>query len=205
MISGRGSNMQRLVQACRAEQWNAEIVGILSNRPAVEGLIFSANNDILSLVCDHKAYSSREAFDAALATEIDKLQPTLVVLAGFMRVLTPEFVKRYEGRLLNIHPSLLPSFAGLHTHEKAIAAGVKLHGATVHFVTAELDHGPVVMQAAVPVLPHDDASTLAARVLKQEHVIYPLAVRWFVQGNLEWCDGRVRTKDGASQLVMAEV
>jgi phosphoribosylglycinamide formyltransferase 1 len=201
LISGRGSNMRSLVQACKAERWNAEIVGILSNRPNAEGLIYGANEAIPTIVCDHKAYSSRDAFDTAMAAEIDKLQPTLVVLAGFMRVLTPGFVQRYEGRLLNIHPSLLPSFAGLHTHEKAIAAGVKIHGATVHFVTAELDHGPVVIQAAVPVLPSDDAATLAARVLALEHVMYPQAVRWFIEDNLDVQNGLVFTKNGANQRI----
>jgi phosphoribosylglycinamide formyltransferase 1 len=205
LISGRGSNMRSLVQACKTEQWNAQIVGILSSHTAAEGLITSANEGILAIVCDHKAFSGRDEFDTALAAEIDKLQPTLVVLAGFMRVLTPAFVQRYEGRLLNIHPSLLPSFPGLHTHEKAIAAGVKLHGATVHFVTAELDHGPVLIQVAVPVLPDDDADTLAARVLAQEHVIYPRAVRWFIEDNLDIQNGKVHTKDGAAQLIGVSV
>lgn len=205
LISGRGSNMRSIVEACETEQWNAEIVGILSNRPSAGGLNYSATKKIPSLVCDHKAFPNRQSFDNAMIEKIDALKPTLVVLAGFMRVLTPDFVKHYEGRLLNIHPSLLPSFPGLHTHEQALKAGVKVHGATVHFVTAELDHGPVVIQAAVPVLPEDDADTLAARVLTQEHVIYPRAVRWFIEGNLDRVNGSVRAINKAPQYLLAGV
>jgi phosphoribosylglycinamide formyltransferase-1 len=197
--------MRSLVEACAHEQWNAEIAGILSNRPNASGIEYCTKLGIPVKVCDHKAYPSRESFDAALAAEIDQLKPTLVILAGFMRVLSADFVKRYEGRLLNIHPSLLPSFPGLHTHERALQAGVKLHGATVHFVTPELDHGPVVMQAAVPVLTNDTADTLAARVLAQEHVIYPRAVRWFIESNLVIEQGIVRTRDGAAQSLYAGV
>ncbi len=195
--------MRCIVEACAHEQWNADIAGILSNRSNASGLEYSAKLGIPVKVCDHKAYPSREAFDVALAAEIDHFRPTLVILAGFMRVLSADFVKRYEGRLLNIHPSLLPSFPGLHTHERALQSGVKLHGATVHFVTPELDHGPVVMQAVVPVLPNDTTDTLAARVLAQEHVIYPCVVRWFVQGNLAIEQGIVRTRDGAAQHLFA--
>jgi phosphoribosylglycinamide formyltransferase-1 len=154
-------------------------------------------------VVDHKAFAEREDFDAALAQAIDAHAPDLAVLAGFMRILGADFVRRYEGRILNIHPSLLPAFTGLNTHRRAIEAGCKLAGATVHFVTAELDHGPIVLQAAVPVLPGDDEDALSARVLAQEHVVYPRAVRWFVQGQLRIERGVVRHAGGAAQWVVA--
>ncbi len=176
---------------------------MVSNRPDAKGLDFARARGIATEVVDHKAFASRAAFDAALGAAIDRHGPDLVVLAGFMRVLTEGFVHRYDGRLLNIHPSLLPSFPGLHTHERALEAGVKIHGATVHFVTADLDHGPIVAQAAVPVLAGDDADTLAARVLRQEHVLYPRAVRWFVEDRLTIAGGIVRVAGGAEQLVYA--
>lgn len=182
LISGRGSNMEAIV---RAQIPGARIAAVISNRPDAGGLDFAARHGIAVRVVDHKAYPSREAFDAALAGEIDALSPDLVVLAGFMRVLTDAFVSRYAGRLLNIHPSLLPSFPGLHTHRRALEAGVRVHGTTVHFVTPTLDCGPVVIQAAVPVLAEDDEDSLAARVLVQEHRIYPQAVRWFVEDRLQ--------------------
>lgn len=188
LISGRGSNMEAIV---RAQIPGAEVSAVIANRPDAAGLAFAVDHGIVTQVVDHKAYPSREAFDVALADAIDAYRPDLVVLAGFMRVLTDAFVARYAGRLLNIHPSLLPSFPGLHTHRKAIEAGVRVHGATVHFVTPTLDCGPVVIQAAVPVLPGDDEATLARRVLEQEHRIYPQAVRWFVDGRLTLTDGRV--------------
>lgn len=188
LISGRGSNMEAII---RAQIPGAEVSAVIANRPDAEGLAFAVDQGILTQVVDHKAYPSREAFDAALADAIDAHRPDLVVLAGFMRVLTDAFVTRYAGRLLNIHPSLLPSFPGLHTHRKALEAGVRVHGATVHFVTPTLDCGPVVIQAAVPVLPGDDEAALARRVLEQEHRIYPQAVRWFVDGRLTLTDGRV--------------
>jgi phosphoribosylglycinamide formyltransferase-1 len=199
LISGRGSNMEAITQACAAEGWPARVVAVISNRPAAAGLAWAAARGIEAVGLDHRAHADRAAFDAALAAEIDRHQPDLVVLAGFMRILGAEFVRRYEGRLLNIHPSLLPAFAGLHTHQRAIDAGCKLAGATVHFVTPELDHGPIVIQAAVPVLPDDDEDALAARVLAREHVIYPRAVRWFVEGRLQLQDGRVRQLDDAPQ------
>ncbi len=188
LISGRGSNMEAIV---RAQIPGAEVSAVIANRPDAAGLAFAVDHGIVTQVVDHKAYPSREAFDVALADAIDAYRPDLVVLAGFMRVLTDAFVARYAGRLLNIHPSLLPSFPGLHTHRKAIEAGVRVHGATVHFVTPTLDCGPVVIQAAVPLLPGDDEATLARRVLEQEHRIYPQAVRWFVDGRLTLTDGRV--------------
>lgn len=170
----------------------ARICAVISNDPAAKGLATAAAHGIPTAVVDHKAHATREAFDAALAQAIDAHHADLVVLAGFMRILTADFVGRYRGRMVNIHPSLLPSFTGLHTHRQAIAAGVRIHGCTVHFVTPALDHGPVVVQAAVPVLDGDDEASLAARVLQQEHIVYPLAVRWFAEGRLALEGGRVR-------------
>jgi phosphoribosylglycinamide formyltransferase-1 len=191
LISGRGSNMQAIVQAARDQQWPAKIAAIISNRADAEGLLFAAQLGIPTAVVANKDYPSRAEFDAALQVAIDRFTPDLVVLAGFMRILTAPFVEHYAGRMLNIHPSLLPSFPGLATHQQALRAGVKLHGATVHFVTAELDHGPIVAQAAVPVLFNDTEQSLAARVLTQEHIIYPRAVRWFIEGHLSLTDGLV--------------
>jgi phosphoribosylglycinamide formyltransferase-1 len=197
LISGRGSNLRALLEA------GLPVSGVISNRAEAKGLAVAAARGIATRVVDHRPFASREAFDAALAGQIDALRPRLVVLAGFMRVLTPSFVTRYEGRLLNIHPSLLPAFPGLDTHARALAAGVKLHGCTVHFVTAELDHGPIVIQAAVPVRQDDTAETLAARVLRQEHEIYPRAARWFLDGKLVIESGVVRVKGNDAQLVLA--
>ncbi|TAL56537.1 phosphoribosylglycinamide formyltransferase [Pandoraea sp.] len=191
LISGRGSNMEAIVRACTAEQWPARIAAVISNRADAAGLSFAQSHGIVTAVVESRGFGEREQFDTALAAAIDGFAPDLVVLAGFMRILTPGFVARYAGRLLNIHPSLLPSFPGLHTHERALEAGIKVHGASVHFVTAELDHGPIVIQAVVPVKPADTAADLAARVLRCEHVIYPRAVRWFVEDRLRVCDGRV--------------
>ena len=191
LISGRGSNMEAVVRAAQAEQWPARIAAVISNRADAGGLQFAASHGIATAVVSNKDYPSREAFDAALQVEIDRFEPDLVVLAGFMRILTPGFVAHYEGRMLNIHPSLLPLFPGLHTHEQALQAGVKEHGATVHFVTAQLDHGPMVGQAQVPVLEGDTPETLAARVLVQEHQLYPRAIRWFVEDRLTIADGKV--------------
>lgn len=196
LISGRGSNMEAII---RAQIPGAEVSAVIANRPDAEGLAFAVDQGIVTQVVDHKAYPSREAFDAALADAIDAHRPDLVVLAGFMRVLTDAFVTRYAGRLFNIHPSLLPSFPGLHTHRKALEAGVRVHGATVHFVTPTLDCGPVVIQATVPVLPGDDEAALARRVLEQEHRIYPQAVRWFVDGRLTLTDGRVLVQGERAQ------
>jgi phosphoribosylglycinamide formyltransferase-1 len=180
LISGGGSNMAAIVRAAQREQWGrvhgAEVKAVISNRADAGGLAFARGQGLPTEVVDHKAFPSREAFDAALAAAIDRYQPALVVLAGFMRILTPGFVARYEGRLLNIHPSLLPAFPGLHTHQRALEAGCRFAGATVHQVTAELDFGPILEQAVVPVLPGDSAETLAARVLTQEHLIYPKAI-----------------------------
>ena len=202
LISGRGSNMQAIVQHCADEAWAARVVAVVSNRADAQGLQFAAAQGITTAVVDHKTFASREAFDDQLARCIDAYEPDLLVLAGFMRILTPAFVARYEGRFLNIHPSLLPAFPGLHTHRRALQAGCKVAGATVHFVTAELDHGPIVIQSAVPVRTGDDEETLSARVLATEHVIYPLAVRWFVEGLLRVELGLVVQTQGASQVLI---
>jgi phosphoribosylglycinamide formyltransferase-1 len=192
LISGRGSNMEAIVQALQSERWPARIAAVISNRADAPGLAFAAAHGIATAVVANKDYASRAEFDAALLTVIDGFAPDLVVLAGFMRILTEAFVTHYAGRMLNIHPSLLPLFPGLATHAQALAAGVREHGATVHFVTAELDHGPMVLQASVPVQPEDTVETLSARVLEQEHVIYPRAVRWFVEDRLTVAQGAVQ-------------
>ncbi|MBK9446101.1 MAG: phosphoribosylglycinamide formyltransferase [Betaproteobacteria bacterium] len=192
LISGRGSNMESLLAAVARGDVPVRVAAIISNRPDAKGLETAAAQGVPTAVVDHKAYAGREAFDAALVECIDRFAPDLVVLAGFMRILTEGFVRHYDGRLLNIHPSLLPSFPGLHTHQRALEEGVRIHGCTVHFVTPALDHGPVVVQAAVPVFDGDDEASLAARVLAQEHVVYPLAVRWFAEGRLRLDNGRVR-------------
>jgi phosphoribosylglycinamide formyltransferase 1 len=199
LISGRGSNMQAIVRAAKSEKWPCRIAAVISNRADAEGLVFAAEHGIPTTVVPSRQFPSRDEFDAALRAEIDKFAPDLVVLAGFMRILTPAFVEHYAGRMLNIHPSLLPSFPGLATHSQALAAGVKVHGATVHFVTAELDHGPIVEQAVVPVLPGDTEHDLADRVLAQEHVIYPKSVRWFIEGRLTIDNGLVRVASGTTQ------
>lgn len=180
LISGGGSNMAAIVRCAQREGWDkahgAKVAAVISNRADAGGLAVARENSIATEVVDHKRFATREAFDAELAAVIDRYQPALVVLAGFMRILTPGFVQRYQGRLLNIHPSLLPAFPGLHTHQRAIEAGCKFAGATVHQVTSELDYGPILDQAVVPVMPDDTADSLAARVLTQEHLIYPRAI-----------------------------
>jgi phosphoribosylglycinamide formyltransferase-1 len=201
LISGRGSNMEAIVEACRAEGWPASVVAVLSNRPEAAGLAFARARGIATAVVDHRGFPDRQAFDAALAEAVDAFRPDLVVLAGFMRILGADFVGRYAGRLMNIHPSLLPSFPGLHTHRRALQAGCAVAGATVHLVTAELDHGPIVMQSVVPVQPDDDEDTLAARVLATEHRIYPRAVRWFVEDAWVVEGLRVSHRGGEVRLV----
>jgi phosphoribosylglycinamide formyltransferase-1 len=191
LISGRGSNMQAMLKVAAAEHWPAQFAAVISNQPNAAGLDVARAAGIATAAINHRDYPDREQFDAALAELIDQHSPDLIVLAGFMRILTPGFVNRFFGRLINIHPSLLPSFPGLHTHQQAIDAGVKVHGATVHFVTAELDHGPIISQATVPVLDDDTEDTLAARVLEQEHRIYPQAVRDLMSDTLKLVDGRV--------------
>ncbi|NHZ32359.1 phosphoribosylglycinamide formyltransferase [Massilia rubra] len=195
LISGRGSNMEAVVHAAREEQWPARIAAVISNKADAKGLEFAQEHGIPTAVVANKEFATREAFDAALQDTIDGFAPDLVVLAGFMRILTPGFVAHYDGRMLNIHPSLLPLFPGLHTHQQALDAGVARHGATVHFVTAELDHGPAVLKAEVDVLPGDTPDTLAARVLVQEHTLYPRAIRLFVEDRLSIDNGDVRIAD----------
>ena len=202
LISGRGSNMEAIVQRCAEQGWPAQVVAVIANRPQAGGLAWAAAQGIATAVVDHKTHASREAFDDALAEVIETHRPDLVVLAGFMRVLGTRFVQLFASRLLNIHPSLLPAFPGLHTHRRALEAGCKAVGATVHFVTPELDHGPIVMQSVVPVRPGDDEHSLAARVLATEHVIYPQAVHWFVEDKLKVADGIVTQTDGASQVLL---
>lgn len=199
LISGRGSNMEALVRACAAERWPARIEAVVSNRPDAAGLAYAARQGIATAVVDHRAHATREAFDGALAQAVDAFSPDCVVLAGFMRILGAAFVDRYAGRLLNIHPSVLPAFPGLHTHRRALEAGCQVAGATVHLVTPELDHGPIVIQSVVPVRGDDDEHTLAARVLATEHLIYPRAVRWFVEDALEVSGHRVRHRGGEPQ------
>ncbi len=199
LISGRGSNMEAIVAACERERWPAAVVAVIANRADAAGLAFAAGRGIATAVVEHRAFAAREDFDAALACAIDAHAPDVVVQAGFMRILGAEFVARYSGRMLNIHPSLLPAFPGLHTHRRALEAGCQLAGATVHFVTAELDCGPIVAQGAVPVLPGDTEASLAARVLAMEHRLYPLALRWWVEGALSVDGARVRQRDGQAQ------
>jgi phosphoribosylglycinamide formyltransferase-1 len=199
LISGRGSNMEAIVRAAQAEKWPVSIAAVISNRTDSAGLEFARRHGIATAVVANKDYPTREQFDTALRAAIDVFAPDLVVLAGFMRILTTPFVEHYAGRMLNIHPSLLPSFPGLATHRQALAAGVRLHGATVHFVTPDLDHGPIVAQVAVPVRDTDSEETLAERVLEQEHLIYPRAVRWFVEGKLSLDGNRVRLDPSAEQ------
>lgn len=196
--------MQALVRACSREAWPARIAAVVANRPDAAGLAFAEAAGIATAVVDYRDYPERDAFDAALAGVVDGFSPDLVVLAGFMRVLTTPFVERYAGRMLNVHPSLLPSFPGLKTHQRALEAGVALHGATVHFVTPQLDHGPIVAQAAVPVAAGDDAAALAARVLDVEHVVYPRAVRWFVEGRLALDGMRVTVNPPEPQWLFAD-
>lgn len=203
LISGRGSNMEAIVKRCAAEGWPARIAAVISNRADAGGLAFAASHGIATAVVDHRGRASREDFDASLAQAIDAFEPDLLVLAGFMRILGAGFVQRYQGRMLNIHPSLLPAFPGLHTHQRALDAGCQLAGATVHFVTPELDHGPIVMQSVVPVRAGDDADALSARVLATEHQIYPQSVRWFCEEALSVDGERVTHTGGAAQLLIA--
>lgn len=196
LISGRGSNLQAILDQAASGELPVAIAAVISNRPGVQGLERARQAGVTALDLDHTLFADRPAFEAALIELIDRYRPDLVILAGFMRVLTSGFTEHYRGRLLNIHPSLLPKFRGLHTHERAIAAGEIEHGASIHFVTAELDGGPVIVQARVPVLQDDDPDRLAARVLEQEHQLYPQAIHWFAQGRLRlrgeqvWFDGK---------------
>lgn len=188
LISGRGSNMQSLVAAARAPDYPAEIVLVASNRPDAAGIAWAVEQGLPTVIIDHKGYGSRAAFERALQSALDTHHVELVALAGFMRLMTPEFVAHWQNRMINIHPSLLPSFKGLHTHEQAIAAGVKIAGCTVHYVRPEMDAGPIIAQAAVSVLSSDTAETLAAKILKVEHRVYPAALRLVAAGQV-WCEG----------------
>jgi len=201
LISGRGTNMEAIVGAGLP----AKVAAVISNRPDAAGLKFAAQSGIAAQVIDERKFSSRGAFDTALEAAIERHSPDLLALAGFMRVLGGDFVRHYSGRMVNIHPSLLPAFPGLHTHRRALQEGVKVHGCTVHFVTPQVDHGPIIVQAAVPVHAGDTEATLAARVLRQEHRVYPLAIRWFVEGRLAVENGIVRVNaPDAVQAVLAD-
>ena len=202
LISGRGSNLEAIVRACAELHWGALVAAVISNRPDAEGLAIARLHGITTAVVDHKAFESREAFDAELADAVERHAPNVIVLAGFMRVLGDGFVRRFEGRMLNVHPSLLPAFTGLHTHRRAIEAGCKLAGATVHFVTPELDHGPIIAQAIVAVLAGDTPESLAARVLEREHMLYPLAIGWLLRGELRLVGGVVTHTLGEPQLLL---
>jgi len=199
LISGRGSNMEAIVRACSAEGWPARVSAVISNRPDAAGLAFAEAQGIATAVVDHKAFEGRAPFDAELQKVIDGFAPDLVVLAGFMRILTPGFTAHYAQRMLNIHPSLLPAFTGLHTHRRALQTGCRFVGATVHFVTAELDHGAIVAQAVMAVRSNDDEASVTARVLALEHRMYPSAVRWFVEDQLAVSGEVVRHLGGESQ------
>ena len=201
LISGRGSNMEAIVRAGLP----AKVAAVISNRADAPGLKFAAQSGLPVEVVDEREFSLRGAFDAALEAAIERHSPDLVALAGFMRILGGDLVRHYSGRMVNIHPSLLPAFPGLHTHRRALQEGVKLHGCTVHFVTPQVDHGPIIAQAAIPVRAGDTEATLAARVLQQEHRIYPLAIRWFVEGRLAVENGIVRVDGpGARQALLVE-
>ena len=201
LISGRGSNLAALLAAAASEDWSrtlgARIAGVISNRPDAAGLALAAEQGVATRVIDHRGFDSRDAFDAALAESIDAWCPELVVLAGFMRVLTRDFVERYRGRMINIHPSLLPAFPGLATHRRALAAGVRVHGATVHFVSHDVDGGAIIAQAAVPVRIDDTEETLSARVLAQEHRLLPRCVRMLLEGTLIWREGHLEVASGS--------
>lgn len=201
LISGRGSNLEALINAGLPVKFAA----VISSHPAAGGLEHAKKHGITTLILNHRDYAVREDFDAELTARLETFRPDLIVLAGFMRILGDTFVRRFENRIMNIHPSLLPAFPGLHTHAQALAAGVKIHGCTVHFVTPELDHGPIIIQAAVPVLPSDNEQSLAARVLEQEHRIYPLAVRWFAEDRLVIENRRVRVIDASDKISSMQV
>ena len=195
LVSGRGSNLQALIDACSDPAFPAQIVLVLSNVPSAPALARARSAGLPTEVLDHRDYGSRDLFDAALRTRVEKSAAGLVCLAGFMRLLTPAFVATFQERLINVHPSLLPAFPGLHTHERALAAGARYHGCTIHFVSAETDAGPIIAQSAVPVRPDDTVESLSARVLETEHVCYPQAVRWFAEGRLSVENGVVHVRD----------
>lgn len=193
LVSGSGSNLQAIIDACTSHHINGEIVAVISNKPEVYALTRAKNSDIPAWVINHNAYSTREEFDHVMAQKIDTYHPDLIVLAGYMRILTADFVKRYTGKMINIHPSLLPKYPGLHTHKRAIEAGDQEHGTSVHFVTEELDGGPIILQAKVPIFADDEEQDVIDRVLVQEHQIYPLVIKWF-------CDNRLNMQNGRAYL-----
>lgn len=203
LLSGRGSNCEAILAACDREGWNARVACVVSNRADARGLELARERGIATAVVDHRAYADRAAFDAALGDAVAAHAPDAVALAGFMRVLTPVFVDRFADRLLNVHPSLLPAFPGLDTHRRAIESGARVSGASVHFVTAALDHGPIVLQSVVPIADGDTPDALAARVLATEHVVYPRAIRWLLEGALERDGMRVRHRGGEAQVLFA--
>ncbi len=194
LISGRGSNMQALLEA----EFRIDRITVISNNPQAEGLILARKYGVKTMALDHRSFPDREAFDTALAKKIDACQPKLIALAGFMRILSNRFVQHYQGRLMNIHPSLLPAFPGLKTHARVLQEGIRIHGCTVHFVTLQLDHGPIVIQAAIPVLPNETEKSLAARVLQQEHRIYPQAVRWLMEDRIRLIGNHAEIIDSSS-------
>ncbi len=202
LISGLGTNMQAIVQACAAERWAATVAAVVSNRADAAGLAHAREHGITTAVVDHTAHATRDGFDAELARVVDGFAPDVVALCGFMRILGDAFVAPYAGRMVNVHPSLLPAFTGLHTHRRAIEAGCKVAGATVHFVTPALDHGPIIAQAVVPVLPGDTPALLSARVLAREHLLYPRALRWLVHDELLLRDGLVVHRHGEPQHLL---
>ncbi|GAA4339461.1 phosphoribosylglycinamide formyltransferase [Pigmentiphaga soli] len=204
LISGRGSNLQSIAEACRTRGWPAEIRAVIANRPQAAGLQWAAGHGIPTRVVSHRDHADRAAFDAALAREIDAFEPDYVLLAGFMRILTDGFVGHYAGRLVNIHPSLLPLFPGLETHKQALEAGVQVHGCTVHFVTPRLDHGPIIAQGVVPVLAGDTEAALAERVLTVEHRVYPLVVRWLAEGRVRLDGDRVQVEGCPQRTIGVE-
>ncbi len=194
LISGRGSNMQALLEA----KFQMDRITVISNNPQAEGLALAKKYGVKTMALDHRSFPDREAFDTALAEKIDACQPKLIALAGFMRILSNRFVQHYQGRLMNIHPSLLPAFPGLKTHARVLQEGIRIHGCTVHFVTPQLDHGPIVIQAAIPVLPNETEKSRAARILQQEHRIYPQAVRWFIEDRIRFIGNHAEIIDSSS-------
>jgi len=204
LISGRGSNFEAILKTAQKEQWPVTFTGVIANHSAAKGLDFARSQGIPAFAIEHREHATRESFDAALMAKIDEIGADLVVLAGFMRILTPGFIRHFKGRLINIHPALLPAFPGLHTHERALEAGVETHGASVHFVSEGVDEGPIICQATVPVLPGDSAAQLAARVLQMEHLIYPRAVKWFLDGRLRIEGNQVKVQPPESQLFTHE-
>jgi phosphoribosylglycinamide formyltransferase-1 len=201
LISGRGSNFEAIYRAAQTKSWDVRFSGLISNNPDAKGLEFARSHGIPTAVVNHRDFANRDSFDHAMQNQIDQFGADLIVLAGFMRILTPKFIEYFQGRMINIHPSLLPRYPGLHTHERALESGDAVHGATVHFVSAGVDEGPIICQGEVPILAGDDVNSLAARVLKMEHFIYPLAVEWFIHDRLHIEGDAVRVDPPESQYI----